>query len=424
MRRAGFATAAVSAALCVALLSGCGGSSNSPTNVSFDTSTGDLTFNAVKDADTYTAGVSLVLNDATGEALQSINGSAQVSLDDGSSVYVWSEQTGSVSGLSDSDGDGKVDGTIVFREFSSSATKVGDVISTDQLPVGHYVLQVVPAATDKLTNPEPSVTEFTISGTLATPEGFSARINDDGVMEVTAPSDYYLSCLTKTGLPTEMKFEVKDGDSVVDTFTVDDFSYTNSVNGPNKSFAFNNAVATGTQKLDSSKSYTVTVTAVGDGDQIKDASAEAYMETSTPETRLSSTYDTSGSATVGDLSLTVTLGKDASGTDTYTLDATVNDIPIYRESGTFTSSAPAQDIDGKDTFPEGSVLTFKSASSDFSSAVLDGANLTVAASTQSGPLPPGMSAGTTYYLSGNATVDGEQAEFAQPSGGMFPGAPQ
>lgn len=421
MRLPKIASAAfAAAALSVALLTGCsgGGSANTPQNVTFDTSTGSFSFDAVKGADTYTVGVSKIINDTTGKALESINGSGTITLDD-ETVYVWSEQTGSVSGLSDTDGDGTVEGTVVFRAFSSSATEVGDVIPITDLPVGHYILSVVPTATDELTDPGTAYYEFSINGALATPEGFSAQVNDEGHIEITAPSDYYLSCLTETGLPHEMTFEVKSGDEVVETIEMSDFSYTNTVNGPNKMFTFNNQTVTGTESLDPDGDYAVTVTAVGDGEEITDASAEAYMATKTQEASFASTYDLTGSGSAAGLTLTLTLGTDDSGADVYELVATANDVPIYRETGTFEASEAAGTYDEKNTFPAGATLTFSTAASDFSVPVMDGVTLTVGTAESMGWGP--NAGGVTYYLEGGAVLDGESFEFEQSSGGMMMG---
>lgn len=417
------ATAAVAAALSLTALVGCGGeSSSAPGNLSFDTSTGGFTFDAVEGGDTYTVGVSKVLNDATGQALESINGSATIDLGDGNSEYVWSEQTGSASGVADIDGDGTVDGTVIFREFSSSATTVGAVMTMDQLAPGHYILSAVPTATDELTAPETVYCEFTIAGTLAAPEGFTAKVNDEGVIEICAPSDYYLECLTATGLPTEMKFEVKDGDEVVDTITMDDFSYTNTVNGPNKMFTFNNQMVTGTAQLDASKAYTVTVTAVGDGDQIKDASAEAYMATDTAPVEMASVLDTTGSGSATGLTMTLSLGEDGSGKNVYELTASANDMVIYRESGTFEASEEAGTHNEKNTFPDGTKLTFSTSATDADAPVLDGVTLTVAEAESMGWGP--NAGGFTYSVEGEATFNGETFEFGgSTGGGMGPMGP-
>ena len=304
-------------AMCLAVLAGCGAEESlSPQNLKYDKTNGEFSFDAVKGINTYVVGVGKIINDSTGKALTSINQSSAITLNDGTEVYLWSEQTGSVSGLADSDNDGKVSGKVIFREYSSSANTVGAVITDlSTLPVGHYVLQAIPAATDEVPNPEAALLEFVIPGTLETPSGFTASITQDGYMQITAPSNYYHNCMTVTGLPTKMVFEISENGSVVETIEMDDFSYTNTVNGPNKSFSYNNTTVTGKVKLDSSKSYEVKVTAVGDGADVKDASATAYMATSTPAIEFATKHSHSASGTAGALSVSVSLGKDAAGNE-------------------------------------------------------------------------------------------------------------
>lgn len=414
------------AVFCLTALTGCGNGGNAntaPTNLTFDTSSGAFSFDAVKNAETYTVGVSQILNDTTGQALLNINGAAATTIEEGNTVYLWSEQTGSVSGLADNDGDSVVDGTVVFREYSSSANTVGQVISIDQLPLGHYVVTAIASSNDSLPNPEPAYFQFTMGGTLAEPSGFTAQINDAGNIEITAPSNYYLNCLTATGLPSKMRFEVKDGDSVVDTIELEDFSYTNSVNGPNKGFTFNNQTVIGTAALDGSKEYTVTVTAVGDGDQILDASANAYVASNSASVTFAQQVDTSGSGNAGDYSVSLTMGTDASGNTIYELTASVNNVVILRENGTFTATEEVGEYEEKYTYPEGAQLTFTAENSDFDTAVLEGVTLTVARGEAMMFGPPGMGGGgATFYVEGSANLNGTTFDFAQSSGG-FPGMP-
>lgn len=413
-------------------LTGCGGSSTAPKGLTFDTADGTFAFDAVKDADTYTVGVCKVLNDTTGEALLSINGATLAEIADGKSYYLWSEQSGSASGVADTDSDGKVDGLITFREYSSSATTVGAVMKMEDLAPGHYVLQAMANSNTELTDPQTAYYEFIIGGTLAEPTGFTAEINEAGCMEVTAPSSYYLKCLTATGMPTKMKFEVKEGGNVVDTFELEDFSYTNSVNGPNKSFSFNHNTYAGTAKLDSAKDYTVTVTAVGDGDTIQDASAEAYMATKTAEQSFATMFDTKGSATTGDMTVAVTLGKNANGEDIYELTGTINSVVVLRESGTYEASAQAAMEDEVNTYPDGTTITFTTAETDADAAVLDGVTAKVEKSEggmggfPGGPMGPGGGSSTPNYnlIAEGLSLNGETFDLTASSGmGGFPGGP-
>jgi hypothetical protein len=390
--------------LCIGMISNLAAcssnSSTAPSKFTFNTTDGSFTFGTVKNADTYMVGLSKILNDTTGKALVSINGATKSTKADGSSAYIWSEQTGSCSGLADTNNDGKVTGKVVVREYSSSATKVGDVITMDKVPLGHYIAQAMAVANDKLTNPVPAKIDFVIGGTLATPSGFTAQINTDGFMEVTAPSSYYLNCLTKTGMPEKMKFEIKDGSTTVETMNMDDFSYTNTVNGPSKSYTFKNNIVKGKTKLDSSKDYKVTVTAVGDGDKIKSASAPAYMPTKTAATNFATKFDTSASGTCGDYSVTVTIGLDASGNNIYELDASVNKVVVLRESGTYTTKGVITKLDGQNVYAENTSITLKSKQTDASASILDGKTLSVAKGQKmaGGGFPPKTA--TTYDLTG------------------------
>ncbi len=411
-------TATLAAAM--VLMTGCGGTAktqmDTPTDITYDVSTGAFTFAAVDDGDTYQVGVGRVLNDVTGEALQSINGASQVTTDSGT-YYIWSEQAGSVTGLKDNEGTGTISGSVVYREYSSSASTVGAVMSAADIPLGHYILMATANASGDLSASEAGTYEFVVSGTLAEPSGFTAQINDSGYMEITAPSSYYLNCLTVTGMPTKMEFEIMDGDTVVETIELEDFSYTNTVNGPNKAFSFNNNTVTGTTTLDSSTEYTVKVTAVGDGDTVLDSSAYAYFATSTAVPELATTYSLSASGSVGDYSISLSLGEDASGAQTYVLTASVNSVNIYVESGTFTADAEMGTYDEMETYPEGTTLTFTTTASDLETPVMDGLSLTVSRTESQGW------GGTTisYGLSGTGSLDGESFEFAAGGNNMMGG---
>jgi hypothetical protein len=408
-------------------LAGCGtsassaSSSTAPANFTFNTTDGTFSFDAVSNAETYLVGISKVLNDTTGAVLQSINGAVQITKPDGIPCYIWSEQSGSCTGLADIDNDGKVEGTVVFREYSSSASTVGAVMTMGQLPVGHYIAQAMAAYNDKLPNSEPAIYEFVIGGTLATPSGFTGQVNSDGYMEITAPSEYYVNCLTVTGMPEKMIFEIKDGESTIETIKVDDFSYTNTVLGPNKTYTFKNGTVVGTTNLEAGKEYTVTVTAVGDGDQIKDASAPAYMATNTAATEFANVIDTNASGTCGDYSIIVTLGTDSSGNNIYELTASVNNIIIIRESGTYTTDAEIQLLDDLNTYSDGSTLSFATQQTDASAGILDGKTLTVTRNEVEARWNTPSS--TSYILIGEGlSIDGTSFNFAVPvSSGGFPG---
>lgn len=400
-------------ALGVVGITGCSSeSSNAPTDITYDVSTGDFSFTTVDGGDTYVVGVMRVLNDVTGEALTSINGSSTVEVD-GVTYYVWSEQTGSVSGLSDSDGDGTITGTVVYREYSSSAETVGAVFDASELGVGTYILAVTPASTDELTDPEVGYLVFTVEGTLETPSGFTAQVNSDGYIEVTAESSYFLNCLTDTGLPSYLTYEVYADGELVETITVDDYSYTNTVLGPAKSFTFTNAATvTGTVALDTSAEITVTVTAVSEYDGVESASAEAYVATTTEAPTLASTYDITASGTCGDYTVSVTFGTDASGNDIYVLSASVNSVVIYYETGTVSASEAAGTYEEKSTYPADATLTLTTTSTDAASGILDGVTLTVVSTYSEGNAWMGTEAGYTFTASGSASIDGVSFDLA------------
>ena len=385
------------------------GKAGAPEELTYDASTGAFQFKAVPGADVYTVGVSRVINDTTGLALQSINGAALTDVGD-RSVYLWSEQTGSVSGLADNDGDGMVDGQVVYRKYSSSATEVGAVMNATDLGVGHYIVTAIASATDSLPKPAPAYLEFVVPGTLAEPTGFVAALNAEGKMAVTAPSNFYLGCLTATGLPEKMLFEVYEGETLVDSFEMDDFSYTNSVNGPNKAFSFNNNTAVGTVALDRTKKYSVVVTAVGDGDQIQSASANAAIGTSTTPFAFASLYDTEGSTTVDGYSVVITLGQDADGKNVYELSASLIGVPIYLESGTYTATGEVEDRDGMMTYAPDTKITFTTDATDFDAPVLDGKTFTVYEDTSMS-----SSGNISYGLAGDAEMNG--TAFSITSGG-------
>lgn len=326
---------AVITASALVVTTACGDSSSSaaPTNFVLDTSSGAFSFDALEDRDTYTAGISKIINDATGATLESSSQAATMTLSDGTEAYVWSEQVGSKTGLSDSDGDGVISGTFTLRKYSNSASYVGDTYSFSDLPVGNYVATVIADATTDLDASDAATYEFTVAGDLAEPTGFSASINDDGYIEITQPSSYatytitsggtiscsyYLWCLLAGGMPEYMQFDVTDADgTVVETLTLDDFGYTNTVIGPTKSFTFNNATVTGSTALDADADYTVVVTAVGDGDQIGSSSATLTVG----ETTTSSGSTDSGSIDSG----VPDFGTDSGSTD-LTVEITSIDI--------------------------------------------------------------------------------------------------
>lgn len=268
---------AIGAAALTGVLSGCGAKKlDTPQNLTYNKSTGAFSFDAVSGGETYQLTVSRRINNNTGVALTSNLGSSIVTLEDGTQVYVWTQQAGAVTGLSDSDGDGVVSGTVIYRTYSNSATDSGTVITDlSELPLGHYyVFATANETTDGKEASDSAMVEFVMGGTLAEPD-FKWQINSDNHIVISENNSYYYNSLAFNGLPEEVKFEVKKGDTVVETITVDDFSYENVVNGPTKNYNFNNASVEGTATLDAAnyEQYTVTATAVGDGETILSSTA-------------------------------------------------------------------------------------------------------------------------------------------------------
>lgn len=150
---------------------------------------------------------------------------------------------------------------------------------------------------------------------------------------------------------------------------------------------------------------------------------------------LATKYDQSGSGTAGDYSISLNLGLDAEGNKIYELTASVNNVVILRESGTYTATvegvdeegnpitvdAEPQDAEGKMIYPEGTVLTFTAQESDAETPILNGVVLTSAKKETENSGQKSVS----WYLAGSAVVDGVSFEFeAGSSGGSGgPGGP-
>lgn len=349
---------------------------DTPKNIKYDLSTGKVSFDAVEGASTYTVGVSEIINATTGKGLEGIKNSSKMTID-GEEVYVWTSQIGSIASLTDKDGDGKVEGKIVYRAFSSSATTVGAVIKCTEIPKGDFVLSVMADKTDSLAGSEYGMIRFSNNGALTDPTGFSAAFNENK-MSISAASGYYLNCFSTNGMPESMKFEIKEDGTTVETITLDDFSYTNTVNGPNKSYSFANGTVKGTKTLDTSKKITATVQAIGNGSSKTDSNVcDVVIPTTTAAVEYATKYDCSGSGKAGDATISINVGVDSSNANIYGLEVKSSNVTIARESGTFTCDGEITDIDGKKTFEEGKVLTFATSKSDLASKIMDGKTLTV-----------------------------------------------
>ena len=350
---------------------------DTPTNLTYDLATGAVTFDAVEGASTYTVGVSEIINDATGKGIADIKNSSKLTID-GKEVYVWATQIGSLTSLTDKDGDGKVEGKIVYRSFSSTAADPGSVIKCTDIPKGDFVLTVMADKTDSLAGSEYGMLKFSNKGALADPTGFSSAFTDDKKLSITAANNYYINSLSTNGMPESMEFVIKEDGTTKETITLDDFSYTNTVIGPAKSYNFTNATVTGTKTLDTSKKITATVQAKGNGTSKTDSKVcDVAIPTSTAAVEYATKYDCSGKGTSGDATINVNVGVDASGAKIYGLEVKVSNVTIARESGTFTCDGEVTQIDGKNTFEENKVLTFTTVKSDLNAKIMDGKTLTV-----------------------------------------------
>lgn len=363
----------------IASLASCGSKTqlDTPKNISYDFNTGKVAFDAVEGATTYTVGVSEIINDVTGKKLEDIKNSSKITVD-GKETYVWATQIGSLTSLSDKDGDGKVEGKIVYRSFSSTASDAGQVIKCTAIPKGDFVLTVMADKTDSLAGSEYGIIKFSNKGALKDPTGFSATFTEDNKLSISEASNYYIDSLSTNGMPEKMEIIVKEDGNVLETISFDDFSYTNSVIGPAKSYNFTNSTVTTSKSVDKTKKITATVQAKGNGDSKTDSAVcDINIETTTPALEYATKYDCSGSGKAGDITVNVNVGVDSANKAIFGLEAKVGNVVIARESGTYTVDGEVTDIDGKKTFEEGKTLTFTTEKSDLATKVMDGKTLTV-----------------------------------------------
>ncbi len=363
----------------IASLASCGSKTqlDTPKNISYDFNTGKVTFDAVEGATTYTVGVSEIINDVTGKKLEDIKNSSKITVD-GKETYVWATQIGSLTSLSDKDGDGKVEGKIVYRSFSSTASDAGQVIKCTAIPKGDFVLTVMADKTDSLAGSEYGIIKFSNKGALKDPTGFSATFTEDNKLSISEASNYYINSLSTNGMPEKMEMIVKEDGNVLETISFDDFSYTNSVIGPAKSYNFTNSTVTTSKSVDKTKKITATVQAKGNGDSKTDSAVcDVNIETTTPALEYATKYDCSGSGKAGDITVNVNVGVDSANKAIFGLEAKVGNVVVTRESGTYTVDGEVTDIDGKKTFEEGKTLTFTTEKSDLATKVMDGKTLTV-----------------------------------------------
>ncbi len=402
---------------------------DTPSDITYDFKTGKVSFSAVTGAKTYTVGVSEIINDTTGKGLEGIKNSTKMKVGE-KEVYLWATQIGSLTSLTDKDGDGKVEGTIVYRSFSSTASDPGSVIACTDIPKGDFILTVMADKTDELAGSEYGILQFSNKGALADPTGFSASFDESGKMSISAASNYYINCLSSTGMPESMEFLLKEDGVTVESISFDDFSYTNTVVGPAKSYNFNNATVTSSKSLDTSKKITSSVQAKGNGVSKTDSNVcDVLIPTFTEEVSYATKYDCSGKGSAGEVSISVNVGVDEEGKAVYGLEAKQSNVVIARESGSYSADGTISEIDGKKTFEEGKILTFKTEKSDLSTSIMDGKSLTVTKKESQGWGGKSISyalLGEGFSYNGTSFAFTEASSSNQggfPGGGGGPGGP-
>lgn len=397
---------------------------DTPSNITYDVSTGKFSFSAVEGAKTYTVGVSEIINDTTGKGLEGISGSAKLKIGE-NEKYVWTTQIGSVTSLADTDNDGKVEGTVVYRSFSASASNPGSVITAKEIPVGDFVLTVMADNTTDLQGSDYAYYEFSNTGALPDPESFTSSFKDDGKMTITAADKYYINALSTNGLAEKMQFKVYQDGELFDTIDMDDFSYTNRVVGPEKSYIFNNASVTTSKAVDKTKKITATVQAIGNGGSKQDSKVcDVAVETTTDAVTYATKYDCSGSGSADNKTVTINVGIDNDGNNIYGLEVKTGSVVTARESGTFTlpEGVEITELDGKKTYPEDTELTFTTAASDLDASVMNGKTLKVTKIESNGWGGKTISYG---LLGEGFTLNGTEFSFtsAASSGGGMGGGP-
>lgn len=403
---------------------------DAPTDLTYDVSTGKFSFTASEGASTYTVGVSEIINKTTAEGIEDIGGSTKITLADGTEKYIWATQIGSQTSVKDSDGDGKVEGTLVFRSFSSSAANPGSVIAANEIPVGDFVLTVMADATTELSGSDFAYYEFSHNGALTDPSSFTGSFADASAstskLSVSCSSNYFLNCLSTTGIPEYMEYKFYEDGTLKDTVKVDDYTYTNTVVGPEKSYTFTNAATVSSSiALDMSKKITATVQAVGNGSsKTSSAVCDVLVPTTTSAVNYATKYDCSGSGTAGSYTVTINVGVDSSDTKIYGVEVKNSNVVVARESGTFTTDGEISEVDGKKTYPENTVLTFTTATTDASSKIMDGKTLTVTKKEGTSGWGPNQQKTTNWALTGEGfTFNGTTFAFTDAASSSNQGGP-
>lgn len=282
---------AAGAALAMAVvgLTGCGGIS-APGNFTFDRASRAFSFDTSGDGLAYQITINKLINEQTGKSLSDTADRAHIQIEErgqtitqyasiaselttmpgsSESAYVWSPIISSTL-VEDTDGDGKVEGTIPIYRFQLQADGVTPVLlngNPEELPLGHYYISCV--ASDSEGNvSEAAWQEFVVAGQLEAPD-FSYSV-ENGKMTIALDSTYINNAMLYDGAPEAIDFTIDDGSGTTKTVTFNDWSYYPSVIGPTTTYVYMFT----TKEIDvaSTNAYTVSAVAKGDGGQITNSS--------------------------------------------------------------------------------------------------------------------------------------------------------
>lgn len=319
-----------------AILTSCGGSNQlkTPTNFSLDVDKGTFTFDAVEGGDEYQVSILRRINEATYNSMKSLNATSgmvtKIDISEKESWFLWNEIICSKTRIKEKDG--KIDSQFSLRTYSNTAISAGEPIAFKKLAVGDHLIQVIANETSEKEASDPLNYTFTKEGTLAEPSGFKFKVDDNGKINIVAPSNYYYNALTSTGLPSKIKFDIKKGSESIYSTEIDDFSWEKRIQGPTAAFNFKNATIetdkTAT-KLEC-EDYTLDVTAVGNGSTIKDASSTGTFDYSYTIPNFEFTYTGSEGTYVGQDKFDLTI--DVNGKDrklTFTKGETPENSDFY-----------------------------------------------------------------------------------------------
>lgn len=290
---------------------------DTPTNFTFDATEGKFKFNTVENAEYYQVTMNRRINKETYDSLKANQKTKDMamSLEIGEETwFFWNENVVSQTRLKDKRNNGYIEKKFSLRSYSNSATSAGDPIPFTDLAVGDYVIQTIANEIEgKYRESKSLLYTFTMGGSLATPSGFTFE-GKDGKVSITIPNNYLYTNLTKTGLPTELKFEIKSGTTTKETISLKDFSWVNTIQGPTNAFNFNNInlISNNSYSESELEDLNIVVTAIGDGGDVKDSNSKVAFD-----------YEYS----IGDFSFTYT-GEEGAyvGPDSIVVNAKVNNI--------------------------------------------------------------------------------------------------